>query len=141
MYAGLALTVIAAVAPFIDVATVDSITDHVRGAYPDWPADLVAGDRNAIIVYLSVVTLLGVVGWLWTIWAVAKRKRWSRVATTVMFVLGACHALSCLAFSGGQYANVVPYPYGALASLPVLAGLGVVIALWLRGPTTGATRR
>ncbi|MFF4774370.1 hypothetical protein ACFY05_16065 [Microtetraspora fusca] len=139
MYAGLALTAIAAVVPFIDTATVDSLSDHVRRAYPDWPANLVTGDRNAIIVYLTVVTLLGIVGWLWTIWAVAKRKRWSRPAATVMFVLGIGHASLCLSFSGGRYANVVPYPYGALAALPALAGLATVVLLRLRGPATGAT--
>jgi hypothetical protein len=69
----------------------------VREAYPGWPAD-----RNAIVVYLSAVGVLGIAGWLWTIRAVTKGKNWSRAATTGMFVLGTGIALLNLTFSGGR---------------------------------------
>src|SRR4051795_3984777 len=62
MYVGMALTAALMLAPVVDAATVDSIASHVRGAYPHWPARLVAADRNAIVGWLGGVGLLGVAG-------------------------------------------------------------------------------
>lgn len=137
MYAGLALTAAATLVPLIDLVTVDSLTDHVRAAYPYWPADLVAGDRNAIVIYLSAIGLLGIAGWLWAIWAVAKHKRTARLVTTVMFVLGASIALIDLNFSEAAYDRVIPPLYGTLGLLPSLAGLVAVILVWRHGSSSG----
>lgn len=130
MYAGLALTAAATLVPLIDMVTVDSLTDHVRAAYPYWPAALVTGDRNAIVIYLCVIGLLGIVGWLWAIRTVAKHKRTARRVTTVGFVLGTGVALFDLTFSGGEYDRVLPPLYGIIGLLPSLAGLVTVLWVW-----------
>ncbi|MDA3646290.1 hypothetical protein LZ318_28935 [Saccharopolyspora indica] len=132
MHIGLALTVLAALAPLIDVATVDSLGDHVRSAYPDWPDDLIATDRNAIAGYLAVIGVLGIAGWLWSIVGTRKHARWARVVSTIMFALGASVALLNLSLSGGAYTNVVPPLHSALGTLPALAGLAAVVLLWKR---------
>jgi hypothetical protein len=123
MYAGLALTVAATGLPLVDMVTVDSLAAHVRDAYPQWPTQLVNGDRNAIVIYLSAVGVLGLAGWLWAIRSVLTRKRNARRVTTVMFTLGTSVALFDLVFTGGQYDRVLPSLYGIVGLLPSLAGL------------------
>lgn len=133
MYVGLTLTILLTLAPAVDVLTVDSIADHVRGAYPDWSADLVAADRNAIAMYLAGTGVLGVVGWLWAIRGAKRRKKWSRAVTTTLFVAGASTALFNLSYSADPYSTIIPAPYGVLGLLPVLAGLIAVIRSWRHG--------
>lgn len=139
MYVGLALTAAAMLFPLVDLATVDSLAGHVRDTYPYWSADLVAGDRNAIVIYLSVVGLLGIAGWIWAIWTVTKHRRAARRVTTVMFLLGAGVALFDLTFHGDKYDRVLPPLYGTIGLLPSLAGLVAVILVWRLTPPSDAS--
>jgi hypothetical protein len=132
LYAGLALTVLTTLAPLIDLVTADSIGDHVRAAYPDWPADSVAADRNAITIYLVAVGVLGIAGWLWSIVGVARGKRWARWVSTTLFVLGATIALIDVSFGSAPYDTIVPTFHGTLGVLPPLAGVVAVVGLWRR---------
>ncbi|KAA5837207.1 hypothetical protein ABT337_15510 [Saccharopolyspora hirsuta] len=129
LHLGLALTVVAAAAPLIDVATADSLGDHVRSAYPTWPDDLISADRNAIVGYLAAIGVLGIGGWLWTIVGARKHARWVRPVSVIMFALGASVALLNLSLSGGAYTNVIPPLFSALGALPALAGLAAVALL------------
>lgn len=133
MTAGLILNVIATVAPVVDIATVDTISDHVRAAYPSWGHALVESDRNAMVIYLVVTGVLGIICWLCVIWAVIARKRWARAAATSAFAAGALLALMNLTLGGGQYSVILPTGYGVLTLLPSLAGLAAVVSLWRRG--------
>ncbi|MFG1812176.1 hypothetical protein ACGFIF_00305 [Kribbella sp. NPDC049174] len=130
LYAGLALTLIATLAPLIDLVTADSIGDHVRAAYPDWSADLVAKDRNAITIYLVAVGALGLAGWLWSIVAVTRGKRRARGISTTLFLIGATVQLIGLSIGGEAYTTIVPTLHGVLGFLPSLAGLVAVVGLW-----------
>ena len=133
MAAGLVLNVIATVAPVVDMVTIDTISDHVRGAYPAWGPASVAADRNAMVIYLVITGVLGVVTWFWVIRAVMARKRWARAAATSAFAVGALLALMNLTLGGGQYNVILPTGYGVLTLLPSLAGLVAVILLWRPG--------
>ncbi len=133
MVAGLILTVIATVAPIVDMATVDTISDHVRAAYPAWGQTLVAADRNAMVIYLVVTGVLGIVSWLWVIRAVMAGKRWARAAATSACAAGLLLALVNLTTGGGQYDVILPTGYGVLTLLPSLAGLLAVVSLWRPG--------
>lgn len=135
LYAGLALTVIAAVAPLIDIATVDTLTDHVRQAYPDWPASEVSKDRDAIAIYLAVAGGLGLVCWLVAIGAVAARRRWAKIAVTVLFAAGTLIALTNMSLGGENYDTILPPAYGLLGLLPCLAGLAAVVLVWRKDAT------
>jgi len=42
----------------VDIATVDTISDHVRAAYPAWGPASVGADRNAIVIYLVITGVL-----------------------------------------------------------------------------------
>ncbi|MGW0435901.1 hypothetical protein ACWDV4_25580 [Micromonospora sp. NPDC003197] len=138
MYAGLALTAITTLVPLIDLVTADTLTDHVRAAYPNWPAETVALDRNAIVGYLVAVGVLGIAGWLWTIRGVTRHRSWARITATIMFALGAGTALLNLTFTGGAYDNVIPAQYSVPGLLPTLVGLVLVVLLW-RGQSTNGT--
>jgi len=133
LYVGLLLTVVATVAPLIDLATADTIGDHVRAAYPGWSDNLVAKDRNAITIYLVAVGALGIVGWLWSIVGVVRGKRWAKWVSTTLFVLGATMGLIDLSVGGEAYTTIVPALHGTLGILPTLAGLVATIGLWRRG--------
>ena len=74
MYAGLALTVVAMVAPYVDRARGNVLADHIRDGYPTYSAGRIDSAVTAWLVILSVVGALGVVTWLGTIWAVRARK-------------------------------------------------------------------
>ncbi|MEV5987860.1 hypothetical protein AB0L85_23070 [Streptomyces sp. NPDC052051] len=135
-WAGLALTAPATLVPLIDIATSDRLTDHVRAAYPDWSADLVAGDRDAIATYLAVVGLLGLLAWASTILGIARRKSWSRAIATTFFVLGGSIAAFDLTYAGGDYSLVIPRLYGLLGLLPAIAGVAALVQMWRRSPRT-----
>lgn len=130
MYAGVSLTAAATLLPLVDLVTVDSLATHVREAYPHWPTTTVNGDRNAIVVYLTVVGLVGIAGWLWAIRSVLTRKQTARRTTTLMFSLGVTVALFDLTFTGGEYDRVLPALYGTIGLLPSLAGLVAVLSVW-----------
>jgi hypothetical protein len=133
MVTGLVLNVIAALAPIADIATVDTISNHVRAAYPAWGHANVTADRNAMVIYLVVTGVLGVITWLCVIKAVVAGKRWARAAATGALVAGALLALMNLTLGGGNYAVILPTGYGVLTLLPSLAGLVAVVSLWRPG--------
>lgn len=133
MAAGLILNVIATVAPVVDIATVDTISDHVRAAYPAWGTASVGADRNAMVIYLVITGVLGIVTWLYVIRAVKVGKRWARAAATSAFAVGMLLALVNLTTGGGQYDVILPTGYGVLTLLPSLAGLVAVVSLWRPG--------
>ena len=130
LWLGLALTALVALAPLIDLATADTLSAHVRAAYPGWSQATVRGDRDAITVYLVAVGALGALMWLWTIRMVSRRSHGSRAFATFAFAAGACLALTHLVLGGGRYDTVVPTPYGVLGLLPVLAGAAALVPLW-----------
>ncbi|MFB7918408.1 hypothetical protein, partial [Streptomyces sp. NPDC056061] len=125
MYVGLVLTALATLAPLLDIATVDTLSGHVRDAYPGWGPDQVAADRNAIAIYLVGTGVLGTLLWLLTIRGVTAGKRWARAVTTTAFAAGASVALLNLGLGGEAYDVVVPYAYGDTPVGPLTAGLGV----------------
>ncbi|MBO0731884.1 MAG: hypothetical protein J2P57_21675 [Acidimicrobiaceae bacterium] len=132
MVTGLTLNVIATIAPVVDVATVDTLSDHVRAAYPAWGPSLVDADRNAMLIYLVVTGVLGIISWLCVIRAVVAGKRWAPIAATSAFAVGAILALTNLTLGGGHYHVILPTGYGVLTLLPSLAGLVAVVSLWRR---------
>ena len=81
MVGGLALTVLVAVAPFLD-GTTHLLADHVRAGYPGYGPDEVRAAVTAYQYLLAGVGILGVVAWLWAVRAVRSGRRWARGAAT-----------------------------------------------------------
>lgn len=127
---GAVFTALLALAPVIDVLTVDSIASHVRDAYPHWSAGTVDKDRNAIAGYLVGVGILGVIGWALSLWAMRRSGGTGRWVTATMFALGVLFALMNLSVGGDNYDHVVPMPYAVASLVPVLLGLVACIRVW-----------
>lgn len=132
MYAGLALTVAATIAPYVDRATGNVLADHIRDGYPTYPQTRIDTAVTTWLVILSVVGALGIVSWLWTIQAVRAGKAWARWAATAMFVLGTSVALTALLVKDTSGDTGLAPLLGWIGMLPCLAGLGAVTILWRR---------
>ena len=78
MYAGVALTVVAIIVPYIDHAAANVLADHIRAGYPAYTQARIDTAVTTYLVYLSIIGALGVICWLWTIRAVNAGKRWDR---------------------------------------------------------------
>jgi hypothetical protein len=130
---GAGLQLVCIVLPLLDLWIFGSIERHVAAAYPDWGPAEVAGDRNAIVIYLVAVGAVGLLGWLVTIWT-ARRGRGVRATVTTLFVLGMITLITTAGISGGAYDQVVPLWLGlTLLFVLVLPGVTALVAAWSRG--------
>jgi hypothetical protein len=132
MYAGLALTVVAIIVPYVDRATTHVLADHIKAGYPTYSQARIDSSVTVYVVYLSLVGALGIMCWLWTIWAVRAGKRWARAAATVVFALGATIALTDLLVRDTSGDTGLPLLLGWIGLLPCLPGLLAVTLLWRR---------
>jgi hypothetical protein len=85
MYACLAMTVVAIILAYVDLAASNTLTDHIRAGYPTYTQTRIDTAATTYLVYLSIIGVLGVVGWLWTTRAIKTGERWARGAATAMF--------------------------------------------------------
>jgi len=132
LYAGLALTIVAMIAPYVDRATGHVLADHIRAGYPTYSQERIDSAVTTWLVILSVVGALGIVSWIWTIWAVKSGKGWARWVATAMFALGTSVALTGLLVKDTSGDTGLAPLLGWIGMLPGLAGLVAVTMLWRR---------
>ena len=132
MYAGLGLTVAAAIVAYVDHATANVLAGHIRAGYPVYTRARIDSAVTTYLVYLSVVGALGIICWLATIRAVKAGKRRARGAATAMFALGTGIALTDLLIKDTSGDTGLPPLLGWAGMLPCLAGLLAVTLLWRR---------
>lgn len=130
MYAGLVLTGGALIALYVDHATANKLADHIRAGYPTYSQPRIDTAVTTYLVYLSVIGALGIICWLWTIWALKAGKRWTRAIATAMFALGTGTALFDLLIKDTSGQTGLPPLLGWTGMLPCLAGLLAVTLLW-----------
>ncbi|WP_217451333.1 hypothetical protein [Prescottella equi] len=129
MYTGLALTVIATVAPYI----ADSVlAEHIRSGYPTYSPAEIDSAVTAYLVILTVVGVLGITGWIGTTWAVKAGKPWARWVAAAMFVIGTLVALAGLLVQDTSGDTGLAPLLGWIGMAPSLAGLTAVVMLWRR---------
>lgn len=131
VYAGCALTVLAALAPFLSPFS-QALADHVQSGYPDYDEAKVDEVVVAYQMLLAMVGVLGIGCWLWTLWTVRSGKRWAPVSATVLFVGALCVALLGLTLKDENGEVGLAPLLGWLTTLPCVAGLAVVVLLWRR---------
>jgi hypothetical protein len=131
-WAGLGLTVAATALVLVDHATGNLLAAHIQDGYPGYSRSQVDGAATIYLSYLSVVGGLGVIGWLITLWAVARRKRWARWFAGALFVVGTVIALFDLLVRDTSGDTGLPAMLGLAGLVPSLAGLALVIMLWRR---------
>lgn len=132
MHAGLALTALATIAPYVDRSTTHLLAHHIRAGYPTYPQAWVDSAVTTYLVVLSVIGALGVLAWLTTAWVVKAGKRWARPAATVMFMLGTSVGLTGLLTKDTSGAAGLPPALGWAGMIPCLAGVVAVALLWRR---------
>jgi hypothetical protein len=130
MYTGLATAVVATIVPYVDRATSNTLADHIRAGYPAYSQARIDTAATTYLVYLSVIGVVGIAAWIWTIRAAATGKRWARGAATVMFVLGTGIALIDLLIKDTSGDTGLSPLLGWVGMLPCLPGLVAVVLLW-----------
>ena len=130
LYVGLALTVVSLLVLYVDHATENVLAGHIRGGYPSYDQASIDAAVMTYLVYLSVVGALGILSWLFAIWATSKGRRWARWFGATMFVVGTSIALFNLLVEDTSGDTGLPPLHGWVGLLPSLAGLAAVI--WLR---------
>lgn len=129
---GVGLQVVCLLLPLLDLWVFGSVEGHVEAAYPEWDASEVAKDRNAIVIGLLIVGVLGLAGWLASLWA-AKRDRGVRATVTTLFVLGMTTLATIAGAGGDPYDQYVPLWLGSTTLiLLALPGITAVLAVWFR---------
>jgi hypothetical protein len=136
MYAGLTMTAVATLAPYIDHATSNMLADHIRAGYPTYTQTSIDTAANTYLVYLSVIGAVGVAGWLWTIHAVKTSKRCARATATTLLALATSVALTDLLIRDTSGDTGLPHLLGWVGILPCLPGLVAVTLMWRRHPMT-----
>jgi hypothetical protein len=132
LYAGLAITVIATVVPYLDRATSDTLPQHIRAGYPTYAQARVDLAATIYLVYLSVTGVLGAACWLATARAVRAGRPWARGAATALFIVGTAVALADLLIRDTSGDTGLPFLLGWAGMLPSLPGLIAVTLLWRR---------
>ncbi|MFD2762549.1 hypothetical protein [Micromonospora eburnea] len=130
MYVGAGLTVLAAASPFIDRATTTVLADHIRAGYPTYGPGEIDTAVNLYTVVLSTMGVLGLLGWLGTVWAVRVGRGWARLLATGMFAIGAGVAIVAATTKDTSGDVGLAPQLGLLQILPCLAGLAAVVLLW-----------
>ncbi len=129
LVAGLVLTLVALAAPIVDQLTLHTIEAHLQSVYAGSGASPPA--PTLISTYLVVVGLLGVAGWLVTIRAARRGRRWTRPVATALLLVGTAVAVLDLTIS--EYgAPILPPWLGVLGLLPCVPGLVAVVLLHRR---------
>lgn len=129
MYAGLALTVVALITPYLDR---DVLADHIRAGYPTYSPQRVDDAVTTWLVILTVIGVLGIAGWVSTIWATQAGRPWTRWAATAGVGVGTTVALTAALTRDTSGEVGLPPLFGVLVLLPCLAGVVAVALLWRR---------
>jgi hypothetical protein len=132
LYAGLATTVVATVAPFVDQATSHSLADHIRAGYPGFTQARVDTAVTTYEVILTVIGVLGLAGWAFVIRAVTTGKRGTAPLATALFALGLGIALTDLLIKDTSGETGLSPLLGWVGLLPCVPGLLAVTLLWRR---------
>ncbi|HWM73166.1 MAG TPA: hypothetical protein VNQ53_05470 [Nocardioides sp.] len=132
LYAGLALTVAATLAPYVDRASGNVLADHIRDGYPTYSPERIDTAVSTWLVILTVLGALGVVGWVATIWASRTGRAWSRPAATAAFVVGTALAATALLTKDTSGDTGLAPLLGWIGMVPCLAGLVAVVLMWRR---------
>lgn len=132
LYTGLALTILASLAPIVDLGAGGWLAAHIRHGYPGYTNAEVHAAATTWIAVLASLGVLGAAGWITTIAVVRRGRRWAAPVATGLFVVGALAALAA-ALTPDTSGEVGLAPsLGAIGLLPVLAGAVAVALLWRR---------
>lgn len=128
MYAGVGLTVVAGVVPFIGRGV---LADHVRAGYPAYQPGAIDAAVTAYLAILSIVGVLGLAGWLGSIWAARAGKGWALLPAAGLFAAAVGVAIAALTIRDTSGDIGLAPLMGWLLVLPCVPGLAAIM-LWRR---------
>ncbi len=137
LYAGLATTVVATVAPYMDRATSHRLENHIRAGYPSYSQARIDTAVTTYEVILTVIGILGVGGWTIVIRAFATGKWWTAPLATAALLLGLGIALTDLLLKDTSGATGLSPLLGFVGLLPCLPGLLAVTLLYRQNARRG----
>lgn len=129
MWAGLGLTLVATVYPFLDRGV---LAAHIQAGYPSYSTAEIDAAAGIYLMLLATVGVLGVAGWGVTLLAASRQKSWARWAAAVFLVAGLSIALSGLTIQDTSGEVGLAPLVGWLQALPCAAGLIAITQLWRR---------
>lgn len=132
LYAGLALALVATLAPYIDRATANLLAEHIQTGYPSYGQARIDTAVGTYLIYLTVLGAVGILSWLVVIRAATAGRRWTRWAAAGLCVAGTCIALFNLTIVDTSGDTGLPPVLGWVGLLPCLAGLLAVVLMWRR---------
>jgi len=139
LYAARLLTVVAAVAAYVDRATTKALAHHVREGYPAYTEARIDAAVTMWLVVLSVVAGVGIIGWSWIISVVRSGARWAPWAATATFALVTALALAALLVKDTSGETGLAPVLGWIGTVPCIAGLAAVTTLWRRSLAASAS--
>lgn len=130
LWAGALVQTLCLVLPVLDVIAFGTIARHVQATYPHWSDAEVTLDRNAIVVGLAIVGVLGVVSWIVAA-LITRRGRFLRSTVTTMFLVGLLTATTVAGTGGGPYERFVPLWLGVtLLIAPLIPSIIALVTAW-----------
>lgn len=129
LWAGLATTVLVTAG---SLAASSVISDHVQASYPSFTAEEVGAATTAYQVILLVVGLLGVGGWLVTLWGARRRARWTTWVAVALLLGALVAAVSGLTLQDTSGDVGLAPLQGWLQLAPCVVGALAVASLWRR---------
>ncbi|MCP2265705.1 hypothetical protein ACFQHV_04070 [Promicromonospora thailandica] len=132
LVAGLVLTVLATVYPYVDRATTGLLARHVAASYPAYGGAEVDAAVTAYLAILTTVGVLGVATWLVVAGAARAGKRWAPWAAALALAGAVCWSVAALTVTDTSGDVGLAPALGWLQALPCVAGAVTVVLLWRR---------
>lgn len=125
--AGLALSVLAAVLPFVGKNLLQA---HIHAGYPTYSPEQVANASFVWQTILGIIGALAVTGWVITIIIVRRRARYARWVTTMLAAIGLAVSLATALIKDTSGAVGLAPVFGVLLMLPCIVGVFVGVSVW-----------
>ncbi|HJF77015.1 MAG TPA: hypothetical protein K8V63_09715 [Brevibacterium linens] len=133
LWVGLGLTVLAIVSAQLGRPL---IGEHIRSGYPSMPQAEITSGVNFYAASLTIVGVLGVLGWVATIWRAHRGSRRIRWAAVVLALTGTSVAAFALLVQDTSGDTGLPPLIGTIGLLPCAAGLIAVVLMFTRAATS-----
>lgn len=132
LWVGLGLTLLATVSAQLGKPL---ISEHIHSGYPSLAEDEIGAGMDFYATALTVVGVLGALGWIATIWWAHRGSRWIRWAAVVLALTGTTVALFAFLVRDTSGDTGLPPLIGAIGLLPCAAGLVAVVLMFTRTAT------
>lgn len=133
LWIGLGLTVLTVVNAQLGSSL---IGDHIRSGYPALAENEIAAGVGFYTTSLTVLGVLGALGWVVTIWSARRGSGWARWIAAALALSGTTIAAFALLVRDTSGDTGLPPLIGTIGLLPCAAGLVAVVFMFTRSATS-----